>query len=426
MGIISRLFGGGSPARAPDAGDAHLASVVQAYGEFYSLDDVAAIEFFRDGKISKTGITVSATAAMRNPAVFRSVSLIAQTVGMLPLHLIDKNTKEKARDHSLFPILHRKPNDWQSAYDFRMLMQMRVLVKGNAYAIIVRSPVTKKVLRLIPINPDHVKPILRADWTMAYEYRPPGKGLVTYPAGDILHLRGMSEDGISGMSLVSQAADAIGLALAAELAAARVFKNGSFINGTLNTAQKVSEPALLRLKETWRQFYAGADNAGMTPILEEGLEYKTIGLTSKDAQHNEVRGRQIEEIARVFGVPRPLLMVDDTSWGTGIEALGQFFVRYGLNPWFEAWQQAIERSLFTDADARDYEVKFNSGALTRGSLKDQGDYFAKASGAGGHRPWMTANEIRDVLDMPAHDEGDALDNPMMGHNGGPALEGAAA
>lgn len=424
--MISRLFGGSTPARAPDAGDSHLASVVQAYGEFYSLDDVAAIEFFREGRISTTGLQVSPAAAMRNPAVFRSVSLIAQTVGMLPLHLIDKTTKEKARDHSLFSILHRKPNDWQSAYDFRMLMQMRVLVKGNAYAIIVRSPVTKKVLRLIPINPDHVKPILRADWTMAYEYRPPGKGLVTYPAGDILHLRGMSEDGISGMSLVSQAADAIGLALAAELAAARVFKNGSFINGTLNTAQKVSEPALLRLKETWRQFYAGADNAGMTPILEEGLEYKTIGLTSKDAQHNEVRGRQIEEIARVFGVPRPLLMVDDTSWGTGIEALGQFFVRYGLNPWFEAWQQAIERSLFTEADARDYEVKFNSGALTRGSLKDQGDYFAKASGAGGHRPWMTANEIRDVLDMPAHDEGDALDNPMMGHNGGPALEGAAA
>ena len=143
------------------------------------------------------------------------------------------------------------------------------------------------------------------------------------------------------------------------------------------------------------------------------------GTSAKDAQSNELRGRQIEEIARVFGVPRPLLMIDETSWGSGIDALGQFFVQYGLNPWFEAWQQAIDRVLLVGADRGRYSAKFNPAALLRGSIKDQGEYFAKALGSGGHQPWMHFDEVRDIMDLPKRE---APANPMMGHNGGPAID----
>ena len=122
---------------------------------------------------------------------------------------------------------------------------------------------------------------------------------------------------------------------------------------------------------------------------------------------------QVEEIARITGTPRPLLMLDETNWGTGVEALGRFFVQYGLNPWFEAWQQAAERSLLSDDEADRYAVKVNAGALLRGSMKDQADFFAKALGAGGQEPWMTQNEVRDTLDMPRKDGGDVLGKGAM-------------
>ncbi|WP_246753140.1 MULTISPECIES: phage portal protein [Methylobacterium] len=398
---------------------------------FLSLDDPAVVEFLRGGNVSTSGVTVSVEKAMRNTAVFRSVSLVSQSIGMLPLHVVEKDTKEKARELPLFKVLHRRPNNFQTAYDLKTLLQHHALVKGNGYARIIRSRDIRRggkpvITGLVPLNPDRVTPIQNADLSVSYRYQPKSGGQTIFDPLDVFHLRSMSEDGICGMSLVRQAADAIGLAIAADLALSRLYRQGSFVNGVLQHPKTLSAPALERLRQYWNGRFSGADNAGATPILEEGLEYKALGSNAKDAQSNETRGRQLEEIARIFGVPRPLLMIDETSWGSGIDVLGQFFVRYGLNPWFEAWQQAAERSLLTDDEADQYEVKFNAGALLRGSMAAQADFFAKALGAGGQQAWMTPNEVREMQDMPPNPDGDTLGNPMIGHNGGPALDGGTA
>lgn len=369
---------------------------------FYSLGDPMVQDFLRDGLTAASGATVNTETALRNPAMFRAVSLISFAIGMLPLHVIDEETKEKA-DHPLFRILHREPNNWQTAFDFRSLMQLRALVKGNAYALIIRSRQIRtgrdEIVRLVPLNPDWVTPVQNDDWSVSYRYQPQKGAGRTLRPDEVFHLRGLSLDGVNGMSLVKQARDAIGLALSAELAAGRLFKNGSFIGGALKHPGKLSDPAFERLKGSLAE-KEGAANAGKNLILEEGMDYVAMAQNARDAQLTELRKMQVEEIARVTGVPRPLLMVDETSWGSGIQALGQFFVQYALGPWFEAWQQAAERSLLVGAEKDQFSVKFNPGALLRGSTKDQGDFFAKALGAGGQPGWMSPNEVRRLNDMP--------------------------
>lgn len=417
MGILERFWPGGGKAAGK--------STPRASGEAYvtmSLTDPKLIEFLRDGLLSASGFTVNVETALKNPAMFRAVSLISNSIGMLPLHLKNQETKKKAVEHPLFKVLHRKPNSFQSAFDFRAMMQLRALVHKNAYALVLRSTslrTGKKIITgLVPLDPRRMRVKMLPDWTLDYVYEPLNGSKVHYKSSDIFHLRGMSLDGINGFSLVEQAREAIGLALSAELAAGRIFKNGSFIDGVIESADEMGEDAYERLKVSWAERHTGADNAGSTPILEKA-QYKIVGSTARDAQMSELRKLQVEEIARVTGVPRPLLMVDETSWGSGIEALGQFFVAYALGPWFEAWEQSIARCLLDDDEAEIYEAKFNPGALLRGSLKDQADYFAKAMGAGGHQGWMHYDEVRDVMDLP---EREAPVNPMMGHNGGPGLD----
>ncbi len=418
MGILD-LIGLG---RSKPTGSRPQASTGET-GYFVSLDDPRAIEFLRDGLMTASGFTINPETALRNPAMYRACSLISNSIGMLPLSLIHKDTKKRASEHSLHRVLHRRPNGWQSAFDFRALMQLRALVFKDAFALIVWSKDIRtnrtKVAQMVPLDPRRMDVKFHDNWTVTYEYQPKSGARIVYQAKDIFHLRGLSLDGIHGISLVEQAREAISLALSAELAAGRIFKNGAFIDGALSTPNELSEEAFARLKSSWEERFSGAANAGKTPLLEGGTEYKTYGSTAKDAQMNELRKLQVEEIGRVTGVPRPLLMVDETSWGSGIEALGQFFVAYALGPWFEAWQQAIERSLLSDEEADVYEAKFNPGALLRGSLKDQADYFAKAMGAGGHQPWMHYDEVRETMDLP---EREAPPHPMMGHNGGPPLE----
>jgi len=366
---------------------------------FGGLSDPALLEFIRSGGSSN----ISVERAMTNSAVYRSVTLISYAIGMLPLHLVDAQTKEKATDHPLFKLLHREPNGFQTAFNFRQLMQRWALTRGNAYAHIVRS--RGRVVQLVPIHPDRVTPVQRPDWSVVYEVRSGrhGGGVSKLPPSEILHIFGDSDDGLSGVSLVKIAADAIGLAMDAERAARRLFQNGMMVGGALTHPSKLSPEAYERLRASMEDRYAGAENAHRWMVLEEGLKAEAFSQTSKDSQQNETRHYQIEDIGRIFGVPRPFLNLDDTSWGSGIDVLGQTFVRYALNPWFEAWQQAAERSLLAPAEKGRYAAKFNPGALLRGNMKDQADFFKAALGSGGHQPWMAYDEVRDTTDLPVRE-----------------------
>ncbi len=390
--------------------------------EAYDLSDPRVIDYLFYGSQSAAGEPVTVATAMRNPALFRAFMLISNAIGMLPLQLIEEDSKEKAIDHPLYRLLHREPNNWQSAYDFKAYLQMQALATGDGYALIVESTDIrrggKKISRLIPVDSGSMRPVQNADFSVSYVYTPKKGVQQTLSSSQVFHLRGPSLDGICGLSLIRQARDAIGLALATERASGRMFKNGTFVGVALTHKGKLSDPAFERLKASLAE-KEGPENAGKSLILEEGMDVKAISSSARDSQLIEIRRMQVEEIARVTGVPRPLLMVDETSWGSGIEALGQFFVAYALNPWFEAWQQAIERCLLFGADKDRYAAKFNAAALLRGSLKDQADFLAKALGSGGQAPWMHVDEVRDVMDLPKRED---PPNPMMGHNGGPPLD----
>ncbi|MBX3494534.1 MAG: phage portal protein, partial [Parvibaculum sp.] len=119
MGILDFF----RPQTAAPAPRPQASAIPAEGGTWLSLDDPRLIEWLRMGDVSSTGITVNVDKALKNPAMFRAVSLISFSIGMLPLQLIDDDTKEKATAHPLYRILHRRPNGWQSAFDFRTLMQ---------------------------------------------------------------------------------------------------------------------------------------------------------------------------------------------------------------------------------------------------------------------------------------------------------------
>lgn len=406
MGIFSRFLRADPQEAAPAA----VRAMAGESATFYGFDDPAFKEFMRSGGagLTESGLSITPKVAMRNTTVYRCVSLIAFSVGMLPLQLHRKDDKEKATAHPLYRVLHRRPNAWQTGFEFRTLMQQRALVHGDAYALIVRSG--QKILQLVPLDPERVEVLQGGDWSVSYRYTPTSGVPRVYQHRDVFHLRnGMSEDGLTGLSLVKQAGEAIALAIQTEKAAARLFRNGMLVGQVLKHPGKLSPEALDRLKASMAE-REGAANAYRTMVLEEGMDVgAAASLSGRDLEAVAQRQHQIEEISRPFGVPRPLLNVDDTSWGSGIDVLGQLFVRYGLNPWFEAWQQAIERDLLSDAEADIYEAKFNAGALLRGSMKDQAEFFAKGLGAGGHAPWLHPSEPREWLDLPPRDD---LPEPM--------------
>jgi len=381
--------------------------------EFTGLDDPRLLEFMRH---SVAGAEYGRYfKRLQNMALLRCVSLISEAIGMLPLNLIERGTERRvAKEHPVHRLLKVRPNGWQTPYEFKSLMQMRVLMDGNAYARILYTGT--RPIAMIPLAYDRVKVKQLADWSLAYDYTRDDGQVVRLKASEMLHLRDLSSDGIVGMSRVRLAQSALEIASDAQTAAMRLFKDGVMAGGALSAPKELSDKAYARLQKSMLE-KSGAENNGQFLILEEGLTAERWANTAVDAQHVENRNHQIEEIARAFGVPRPLLMMDDTSWGSGIEQLAIFFIQHSLMHWFTVWEQGVERSLLTEKEIGQYSAKYNERALMRGTLKDQADFFAKALGSGGHPAWMSQNEVRDLQDMP-EDDGPTSDQLITSSNKG--------
>lgn len=416
MGFFDRF----RRASAPGAEARPSVLAQQTAGQvFKGLDDPALLAYMRSGDYG------ARLNELKNMAALRCVSLISTSIGMLPLNLQrNDDSKALAKDHPGYRLLKLKPNSWQTPFEWKSQMQLHALADGNAYSRVIWS--AGRPIAMIPLDRGSVEPKLTAGWKIQYQYTRPDGGTITLGPRDIFHLRDLSMDGVEGMSRVRLARDAIKLAQDAETAASRVFRTGNMAGGAIEAPKALSDQAYSRMRSSLDEDYAGAENAQRWMLLEEGAKANKFTTTAAEAQHIENRNAQIEEVARAFGVPRPLLMMDDTSWGSGIEQLGIFFVQYGLQYWLVAWEQAVMRVLLDDSELDRLTCKFNERALLRGTLKDQADYFAKSLGAGGQKPWHSQNEIRELSDYPRSDQpgADDLTNPMT--QKGPTNESAPA
>lgn len=395
MGIFDFLRRGASAEAVarPESGGSPRAEATSTI-TFTGMDDPALLEFIRNGQRG------SEITMLRNTAALRCLTLISNGLGMLPTNLYRSgDDKEIAKDHPAYKLLRVKPNPWQTPMEFKSQMQVLLETEGNAYARVIRA--ADRPIHLIPFEKGRVDPKLGSNFRMQYRCQTENGGQITLDQDEILHVRDLSLDGVAGLSRRKLSTEVFELAQGAQRAASRVFEKGVMAGGAIEVKDALSDKAYERMRASLDNEHAGSENAGKWMLLEEGATAAKWSSTGRDAQHIENRNFQIEEVARLYGTPRPLLMMDDTSWGSGIEQLAIFFVQYTLAPRFVSWEQALERSLLTDAERGNYYFKFNERALMRGTLKDQADYFAKALGAGGHQPWHTANEVRDLADYPA-------------------------
>lgn len=372
-----------------------------------TLQSPAFYEYVRGGDAGS-----SVEAALQNDAVLRACDLVAGSIAMLPLEMMARDERTgriaPALDHPLYSLLKYEPNPWQTAHEFKQLMQGWLLMHGNAYAQIVRT--LGRVSALIPIDPTRVS--IETDggmFPLRYQITTHRSDSATIAPKDMLHLRGFSVEAERGVSRIRKAGEIIKTANQQQTAANSLYSNGVIAGiAYLHPGDKSLTPeAYDRLKASLTG-YSGAANAGRSLILEEGMKREFPPATAQSAQMFEMGGQLTEKIGRVFGVPRPLMFMDDTSWGSGIEQLAMLFVRFGLAPWFSVWEQGLTRALLPVAERGAFYPDFDERELLRGTLKDQGEFLARALGAGGHRPWMTGNEARDHVGLGAHPDGDGL------------------
>lgn len=386
------------------------------------------------GAEAASGIVVTADSAMRATAVYACVQYLARSVAAMPLVLyrrLPDGGKARDPDHPLARVLHDQPNAWQTAFDFRAMLQAHLSLRGNAYARIVSSNGVP-VSALIPLHPDRVRPLpQRVSGRLAYEYWSPAKGREILLQEEVLHLRGLSlgPDGVLGLAPIDSLREAVGLALAAETYGARFYRNDARPGIVVKHPGRLSMEAHARLKESWTSQFAGAANAHKTAVLEEGMDVVPIGMTAEQAQFLETRKFQRGEIASIFGVPPHKIGDLERATFSNIEHQAIEVVTDTIRPWAVAWEQALTRDLFTDEMRRTHMLAFNLDGLLRGDIASR--YRAYATGR--QWGWLSANDVREREDMNRIDGGDLYLVPvnmtpaeLMAANAAAISKGAAA
>lgn len=356
---------------------------------------------------SKSGTAVNHMTALRAVTAYACARVIAEGLAQVPIKLYRARPgggRDVARDHPLHDILAHRPNEWQTSYEWRETAGIHLAFAGNEYGWINR--IRGQIAEILPYSPANVR-TKTEDGVLRYWFRTGESKWTEIPGDEVLHLRGPSWDGLTGLDGVQLAREVIGLSLATEEHGARLFSNGAQPGGILySDSVMIGDEQRKALRESWESTHGGGGGAHKTAILWGGLKWMSTAQQNDNAQFLETRGFQVEETCRAFRVlPVMVGHSDKASTYASAEQMFLAHVVHTMGPWFARFEQACDARLLTQRErAAGYYVKFSVSALLRGAHEARAAYYSKALGSGGAPAWMTQDEVRELEEL----------NPMGG------------
>ena len=362
--------------------------------------------FLYGGNVSSTGVRVTPETALASVAVAACIEVRAETFSALPGGVFRKEDRKRVmlNDHPVQRLLFDRPNDLMTSGELWRWKQVREDITGNAHMRVIWK--NGRPSELWPLYGS--KPEMKiSNGKVAYKYS--GDDVTpadVYSSKDILHFRGpFLKNPFEATSPIELIKDSIGLSIATEQFFGRFLNNGSHFPTYLETDQPLT-PEDVKAIATSLSTTAGIFNAGKTRIFDRGLKVKQNPLSIRDADLTSQMRWYLEQIARVYRVPLP--MVQDWTHGTytNSEQADLWLSKYTLAPIATSSERTAKR-LFNEGETSTY-VKFNLDATLRGDYATRTQGYSTLINAG----VLSPNEARTFEDMDPYDGGDDYRLPL--------------
>lgn len=397
-------------------------------------------DFFHGGNYGKktsSGVSVNPYSAMQVCTIFSCVAMLSEDTAKVRPFLYKKNSNgeivELGTEHPLGKLLKwptGKINEggWITWVEFCTQMTSQLLLYGNSYALLVMNG-RKKVIRMVPLAHSQVYLMCDYEGELWWRFSPNGEheskllnlnSDLVVPYRNVFHLRnGLTWDGYSGISRIMSGANAIGLGLAQEEISARWMGSHGRISGILETEEQLSPDIVKEIAQRWNQMQSGLKSTGKIAVTDRGLKFKPISMNSVDLEFSEARKFQIEEMARLFRVPRHMLGLPGDGKATA-EQLAQDYVNYTIGTITNLW--ASRMSFTFGLEEEDIFIGFDYSPLLMSNTKTRYDTYR----IGVMGMVITPNEARKVEGLPPAEGGDKLVFPSSALPHGTAVSGTSA
>lgn len=362
----------------------------------WSTRSETPVEFLNDEVVflgqTFAGENVNPKNSVRLVPVWAAVQLVAGSVGSLPLRVYRTDSDGRKVETPKHPTgkLMRSPNPYMAGDEFVEAMVSSVLLWGNAFAIKVKR--NQLLTELWPLAPHRVKVTKAKDGAPLYVVD--GQG--PYTSAEILHVRGLSFDGLVGLSPIQLMRQGLGTYAAVEKYQGKFWANNATPGGVLTHPSKLSPDAAERLRAQWQGAHGGTSNASRTAVLEEGMKFEALSIPAEDAQLVQQLEMSTLNVARMFQIPAHMLQTSASGSSLHYSSSQmdfEHYVRFTLRRWLSRFEQSFmrDKDLFSPIGlGAQFSVSFDTSDLTRGDMKTIADINLALYQAGA----ITRDELR--------------------------------
>lgn len=359
---------------------------------------------------TKSGTFVNEKSALTNATVYACAKVLCESISVLPAALYNRAEKGKttADDHPVNWVLAHEPNPESTPSTYKKTTTLHRVLWGNSFSWI-RRDTAGRVRELYTLLPENTIVYRDAAKNIKYTTTVDGR-VIELDSSEVLHIPGLSLDGIVGRSVIGLHRETIGLSVSAQEYGARFFGQGANPKGVISVTENLTHEQADTYRDHFGSLYSGLDNSHNVAVISGGAKFDKITIPNNDAQFLETRNFQKKEICGIMGVP-PIMIQDSdkaSAWGSGIELIMTAFVRNTLLPYLVSAEEAINQKLLSAEDRKKYYCKFNIDGLMRGDFKSrmEGYNIGRLTGI------YSINEIRGLEDLTPIDNGDDHLQPL--------------
>lgn len=391
--------------------------------------DPALVKLLGLSPETQAGARVDQRSVLGLSPVFRAVNIIGNDVAKCKPFIYQRlgpdgrpdpqgRDKRRAMEHPAWRRTVRRANEWMSAGEVWKVLVVNAILRGNGIAHVERDE-AGRVREYLPLLPDRTgmavfganlseESQVEADAEIVYWTRV-GREVRTILPENVVHIRGLTHNGVWGLDVIEVMRETLGLAIAARDCGAKFYGQGMLGSGILYMPPTLRGP---KQEETVANFVAsvkqqaqGLGRAHKLLVIEEGAKYEKLSVDPEQAQALATREFSVREIGNIIGCqPHKLGDTKRTSYAS-LEQSNQEHLDDDIDPWLTRLEEALEEAALSEdeKESGSHFVECNRKALMRTNLQARTSYYTAARNGG----WMSANDVlRAEGEDPIGEQGD--------------------
>lgn len=352
------------------------------------------------GGKSTSGVEVNELTAMGYAPFWRAVNLIASDVAGMPCDIFKRQKdggKKYAENHPAATLLRDKPAPWWSARTMIETGTYHANVYGNAYLPIVRD-MNNQPIEIGIADPNGMMIRVMDNGDKWFVWYIDGKPVRVHDR-DMIHIMGLSRDGIQGLSQLQLFRNALGVGMAAQEFGGRLFSQGANMSGLLMVPGSFSEEKIRNTLSAWNSMQTGLNQSHKVALLQDGVKFQPLSIDPDKAQFLGTREFEVRQtVSNITGVPPHMLGDATRTSHNSLESESQTYLSRCLNPWLKRWETELRCKLMTPKERiKDtHVIEFNRDAEVQMEGEKRVNMLYRQIESG----MMTRNEARNIMNMP--------------------------